>query len=760
DLTGDDYTDDTAGRRDFIKDYVGSLSDLLPSYAFLDTNASNDPAYILPAEGNSYRNEFLLDLNGGADPDAFIDKTGRTTVLYADRVPTPSEVQERIGPDSEEILSFTDYISRLPGANETWGQEVTDLTRGVGDGFVTAFSSLPDWFDKTREDLETVLIETTDVITHAGMSWLAEGRQAVLDALGVLEEGQEFSTDFVKTELETFAAAIEQGFVDIEDMITEFFDEIPDAFDDFSEYLSNQFEAWGLKIEEDLSEAALEASDAIQDFVQEFSERAEEYLEEQFDEIGDVVTEGFLNATGAISDAANYLNDALTAFGNEVQTFFAVGFITGNDENRSVVLSLGGDDVAIEEYSSDTSKIRLYQTGGSGELIFDKPIDSLEIHLGMGDDTIQVNDLGAIDCSLSIYGGYETNASFVDGQDAVIFAHTNDFEGNNVNVEAETITVDSSVILRTGKSNSTSGNIEFSGETITIQNHAQLITLGEGETGSPGDITLTAKVTDISGFSPVDVFPASDVKIDVMTGAEIQGGVITLTADRTSMLGSPLTVVAVQSKTATINITGAVIEGTEVTIKAVTEDEKPLEGDGVSYFNNYLINPLLDYTDILGTALGSIPVLGAALQAVSVSIRSAESYVTLDGATITSSGNVTINAKTSVESEASAGGGLDLRQGGRAGSTGSQLASSAPFAVSYSEANAIAKTELKGGATITAGGTTDVGSDAANTTTAESYTAVNSSPGKSSQKVNTSVGGVSVAVTNSSTTSNTIVGEG
>jgi len=245
----------------------------------------------------------------------------------------------------------------------------------------------------------------------------------------------------------------------------------------------------------------------------------------------------------------------------------------------------------------------------------------------------------------------------------------------------------------------------------------------------------------------------------VLTGAEIKGGQITLTADRTSMLAAPLTVVAVQSKTASINITGATISGTSVTIEAETADQKPLEDGDMSYFNNYVLGPVLDYGDILGTVLGAIPVLGPLLQAVSVSIRSAESYVTLDGATITSSGDVTINAETVLESVASASGGMDLRSGGGAGSTGSQLAGSAPFAVSYSESNATAITTLTGNTSITStAGTVSVGSDIKNTTEAESTTFINSEAGKGTVK--TSVGGLSVAVTNSETKAKTLIGEG
>ncbi|MBN2326390.1 MAG: LEPR-XLL domain-containing protein, partial [Candidatus Omnitrophica bacterium] len=458
-------------------------------------------------------------------------------------------------------------------------------------------------------------------------------------------------------------------------------------------------------------------------------------------------------------DLSGSLHDGLILFSG------VENLIDSNDSedvaNLSVVLSLGGDDAAIEEYSSDSSKLRLYRTdGGSSELIFNKPSESLEIHLGMGNDTLHVFDLGTIGYALTINGGYETDAGFIDGSDAVIFENTNAFNGNDLKVEAEIITVNSSVILSTGKSNFTSGNIEFKGESINIKDNSSLDALGEEENDNPGDITLTAKVTDISGFSPVDVFPASDVKIDVKTGAEIKGGVITLTADRTSMLGSPLTVVAVQSKTATINITGAAISGTEVTIEAATADQKPLEDGDMSYFNNYVLGPVLDYGDVLGRVLGAIPVLGPLLQAVSVSIRSAESYVTIDGATITSTGDVTINSTTNVESAASASGGMNLRSGGGAGSTGSQAAGSAPFAVSYSESNAIAITELKGATRITTNtdGTVAVGSNVENTTEAESTTMINSEAGKGTVK--TSVGGFSVAVTNSKSVANTIVGAG
>ena len=442
----------------------------------------------------------------------------------------------------------------------------------------------------------------------------------------------------------------------------------------------------------------------------------------------------------------------------EIRDFFHMGFLVGSDADLTLVLTLGADDVTLAA-GLEPGTLRLFETNGDNEFIFDMPTSSLTIRMGLGNDTIVVGDLGTIDCSLSIYGGYGTDSGWIDGSDTVVFPQSNAFNGNDLQAQAETVTVETGVVIDTsGAAGSDAGDITFVGESLDIRDSAGLIATASGA-GIPGDITLTAHVTDLSGLSPVDVFPADDVIVHVGACAEISGGVIEITADRTSITGSVLTVVAVQSKTATVDMENAVISGTEVTIEASAADSNLLDTEIGTYFNNYLLSPALNYADLLGALLGSIPVLGTALQAVSVSVRSAESYVTLDGTTITSSGDVTVTTTTEGESAASAGGGIDLTTARRGSSTGSQLVESAPYAVSYAEGNVVAETILIGSATITAGGTVTVGSNASNTTTAESYTAANSTAGTTKQRSNTSVGATSVAVTNSSTTSRTELGE-
>jgi len=77
-------------------------------------NDGNAVDYILPPPGDPYLNTFLLDLNGGLglngdpNPDGFIDLTGETTVIYGQEVETAIKVQQKEGPEFDEILPFTD----------------------------------------------------------------------------------------------------------------------------------------------------------------------------------------------------------------------------------------------------------------------------------------------------------------------------------------------------------------------------------------------------------------------------------------------------------------------------------------------------------------------------------------------------------------------------------------------------------------------------------------------------------------------------
>ena len=421
--------------------------------------------------------------------------------------------------------------------------------------------------------------------------------------------------------------------------------------------------------------------------------------------------------------------------------------VSGDGSNLRLSLRVGNDRVALEQYADDAGKLRLYETDGGREYIFAKPVTSLTINLGVGDDSFDLCALGNIGCSLTIEGGL--------GSDSITFAGSSVLSGGSVSATAETITANTGVVLDTGSSGGAAGSISLAAETIDIGAGARLIALGQFG-GADGDITLAVSVADYSGLSPLDVFPAEDVSITVGAGAQLKGGMITLSADRTSRTASPLTVVAVQSKSATITLRDAIISGTGVSIAATAADESLLGGETATYFDNYLLGPL--YSNVIATAISSIPVLGPALQAVSVSIRSAETRVTLDGTTITSIGDVSITSGTSVESAAGAQGGLDLRASKKAGAMASQLAGAAPIAVSYGQADVIASTELTGGASITAGGNVTVAATGSNTTEASSYTATNSGPGK--KNIISSVGASSIAVTKSSTAVTTLVDAG
>ncbi|MBN2355392.1 LEPR-XLL domain-containing protein, partial [candidate division KSB1 bacterium] len=93
--------------------------------------------------------------------------------------------------------------------------------------------------------------------------------------------------------------------------------------------------------------------------------------------------------------------------------------ITDNSSttDRVITLSVLGDEATLSEVGSQL------KLSGSGfeEHTFDKPSNSLTINLGTGNDTLHVLDLGTIEFSLTINGGYETDAGFIDGSDAVIF---------------------------------------------------------------------------------------------------------------------------------------------------------------------------------------------------------------------------------------------------------------------------------------------------------------------------------------------------
>ena len=230
-----DITDPAISKTDFIDSYTAVLQDLLPTYDFLDTDGddvlesltdSGGNLEALGANTNVDPNALLLDLNFGADPNAFVDGTGTTVVVYSTEVDQMEFVELRTGPDAggfevDEILNFDEFIGNSPAAGEVWFEDI--VTAAGGDGTNSTLSTAGQFFGDARldgADPSLVLNEITAadagaVINHVKLVQTLLSQSKILDALGVTGYADsDISTDLTFSPLKSFVLAVQFGLID------------------------------------------------------------------------------------------------------------------------------------------------------------------------------------------------------------------------------------------------------------------------------------------------------------------------------------------------------------------------------------------------------------------------------------------------------------------------------------------------------------------------------------------------------------------
>ncbi|NEU80298.1 DUF4347 domain-containing protein [Nostoc sp. UIC 10630] len=484
--------------------------------------------------------------------------------------------------------------------------------------------------------------------------------------------------------------------------------------------------------------------------------------------------EGLLNGiVNAFLTGANYAEvlytstiEAANLFIENVITKANNDFLFSSINSANVTIQASpilSDDLILERI--EPGELRVRTVTNSDIIDFKDPTESLTINLGLGDDkiTISPNTPLELNASLTINGGFGFDPTlpfvdYLDGNDTVIFSGDLNLPGKNLTVLTENITVDTGVTISTQIAEKDSGIIDLTGTIVNISSNAKLFTKAITDNKTSGKISIAANVKDFSGgISPIDVFPSEDVSVNIASGVQIEGGEISITASKESQTGTlPILIVAVQSKEAKINIQGATIKGDSVSINANAADGNILKDDA-TLVNNLAIQPALNLLDVAGLLLTAIGA-PAVLSAVSVSIRKSEALVSLTDTQIISDGDVSIGTENTVSSVASAGGGLEPAKKGKY----KPNVDSFPFSAGYSKAEGSAQTLLSGTTSIQAGGNVEIASAAETTAEVGASTAVNSSlkaKGTTTIKNPTQAFGVSVAVTESSTTSKAIIGE-
>ena len=152
---------------EFIQAYIGSLRDEMPTYAFLDGQDVNDDP--------NFRNNLLLDVNGGLDPNAFASRvTESFTAIAGTRLDTLTTATSRTGtggtllPLDAGFTGIADVLEilvtgQLPPtkAGDVWIQD--NLTPRSGDSVAATRSSLTTYAGDPRI---TVLPQDRSNITH------------------------------------------------------------------------------------------------------------------------------------------------------------------------------------------------------------------------------------------------------------------------------------------------------------------------------------------------------------------------------------------------------------------------------------------------------------------------------------------------------------------------------------------------------------------------------------------------------------------
>jgi Ca2+-binding EF-hand superfamily protein len=218
----------------FIPAYVGTLKDLLATYdGALDLGDGNGFGAITQAHGG-VENTLLLGLNGGADPNHFVDLlSGKATIIYSNGVDTEDRIVLQTGPNlalglSNEILPFSQYIGDWPEEHTVWyldqGSNINPDTGGVteGDGTIATISSAGLFLHDYRLGVKLVLVPMGGNLGHTDLANDTAAQQQIIMAVtGTLPAAGQITTGLELGQVDAALKLVNLGLFDISEFGSE-----------------------------------------------------------------------------------------------------------------------------------------------------------------------------------------------------------------------------------------------------------------------------------------------------------------------------------------------------------------------------------------------------------------------------------------------------------------------------------------------------------------------------------------------------------
>ena len=250
------------------------------------------------------------------------------------------------------------------------------------------FSALPAWFDQSNKRLtveEVTAAEAGEPVGHSELVQYVEGQSRVLDAVHVF------------------------GY---------------DSGDISTSLVNSQVESLNVAIDLGLIDP--------QEMLQDVFVSGGDFLV-QMGQWGVDIVDGFAD------QAIGEINTLLDKFN---------GFWVGDANTQVFVASVGNDNLVLERKNDDYIHVRENKSVSprSWEVVDTAKV--YKVYLGLGNDTLTVLDLD-VGADVFTYGGYESDAWFLDGTDDIKFGGNTILAGHNLTAAAESITVETDATVST-----------------------------------------------------------------------------------------------------------------------------------------------------------------------------------------------------------------------------------------------------------------------------------------------------------------------